>query len=112
MKILIDESLPRQLKQMLLGHEAETVQDVGWGGIQNGELITKAEPIYSVFLTADKNLRYQQNMVGRTLALIIFPTNKLSIVKRLADQLEAALGNIAAGKFIELSMPEDNEDQD
>ena len=110
MKILIDESLPRQLKQMLLDHEADTVQEMGWAGIQNGELIAKAEPIYSVFLTADKNLRYQQNMVGRTLALIIFPTNKLSVVKRLADQLETALGNVMAGKYIELPMPEDDED--
>lgn len=112
MKILIDESLPRQIKQMLMGHEADTVQEVGWGGIQNGDLIAKAESIYSVFLTADKNLRYQQNMVGRTLALIIFPTNKLSVVKRLKDELDAALESIAAGKYIELPMPEEDEDQD
>lgn len=106
MKILIDESLPRHVKHMLAHYKADTVQELGWSGIQNGELIAKAEPEYAVFLTADKNLRYQQNMAGRKLALIILPTNRLSIVKKLADEIERALQHIGAGQYVELEMPE------
>ncbi len=109
MKVLIDESLPRHLEKMLIDHEADTVQGLGWAGIKNGDLISKAEVIYDVFLTADKNLRYQQNMAGRTLALIVFPTNKLSVVKQLAHELEAALSRIQSGEFIELELPHKDE---
>jgi predicted nuclease of predicted toxin-antitoxin system len=112
MRILIDESLPKHLEKMLLNHETDTVQGLGWAGIKNGDLISKAEAIYDVFLTADKNLRYQQNMTGRILALLIFPTNKLSVVKQLANELEAALTRIKSGEFIELEMPNKSEAPD
>lgn len=87
MKILVDESLPRHLKTMLDGYEVDTVQEMGWAGFKNGDLIAFAEADYDVFLTADKNLRYQQNMQGRRLTLIIFPTNKPTVVKQLETQL-------------------------
>lgn len=60
MRVLIDESLPRDLKQKLFGMEIFTVQDMGWAGIKNGELLAKANANFDVFMTADKNLRYQQ----------------------------------------------------
>ena len=88
------------------------MQGMGWAGIKNGDLISKAEAIYDVFLTADKNLRYQQNMTGRTIALLIFPTNKLSVVKQLAKEIEAALSRIKSGECIELEMPRKNESTD
>ncbi len=66
MKILIDESLPRYLKRMLAEHDAQTVQDMGWAGIKNGKLLNLAESEFDVFLTADKNIRYQQNLKGQS----------------------------------------------
>jgi predicted nuclease of predicted toxin-antitoxin system len=105
MKILIDESLPRHLKRMLSAHEADTVQELGWQGTKNGALLARAEGLYEVFLTADKNLRYQQNLQGRTLTIIEFPSNKLSVVKALEDTLLDALEQITQGDYITLALP-------
>lgn len=104
MKILIDESLPRYTLQIVQGYEAYTVQYMGWSGIKNGELLSRAEGQFDIFLTADKNLRYQQNLIGRTIALIVFPSNKLSVVRKLEMQLKTALDSIEPGMFIELSI--------
>lgn len=106
MKILIDESLPRCLKRILTDHETRTVQEMGWNGIKNGELLKLAEPDFEVFLTADKNIRYQQNLKGRGLAIIEFPSNKLSVVKRLEAKLKTTLQQIATGDYVALNWPQ------
>ncbi len=85
MKILIDESLPRHLKQMLSELEAVPVKDMAWTGIRNSELLAKAESEFDVLLTADKNLRYQQNLTGIHLAIIVFPSNRLRTIQGLRD---------------------------
>ncbi len=102
MKVLIDESLPRYLLQLLQEFDAYTVQYMGWSGTKNGEFLNLAEGKFDVFLTADKNLRYQQNFAHRTIALIIFPSNKLSVVKALVSQVKVALLTIERNSFIEL----------
>ena len=102
MKILIDESLPYYLKKALAGYDAKTVQEMGWGGIKNGPLLTLAESIFDIFLTADKNLRYQQNLTGRRLAIIVFPSNRLSVVKTLEVKLKAKIAQATIGDYIEL----------
>lgn len=102
MKILIDENLPRYLKRVLAGHDVSTVQEMGWSGIKNGELLKLAEPGFDLFLTADKNIRYQQNLTGRQLAIIVFPANKLSVVKTLETALKAQIAQTRSGSYIEL----------
>ena len=63
LRILIDEQLPRQLAPYLVGHDARTVQQESWAGLKNGALLTKAEDAgFSVFLTGDQNLEFQQNI--------------------------------------------------
>jgi hypothetical protein len=104
MKILIDESLPHYLLSVLGGYDAYTVQYMGWSGIKikNGALRTLAEEQSDVFLTADKNLRYQQNLTRRTISLVVFPSNRLSVVKQVEFQLQAILETITPGTIIEL----------
>lgn len=67
MKVLIDECAPRALCLFLSkqGHECQTVQETGWSGKQNGELLDLAEAGFDVLITLDTNLRYQQNLSGR-----------------------------------------------
>jgi len=65
MKILLDECTPRLLKRLLSDFEISTVQDMGWTGVTNGALLAMAEAEFDVFVTTDKNLRYQQNLTGR-----------------------------------------------
>ena len=102
MKILIDESLPRYLKQVLHEHDSFTVQEMGWSGVKNGLLLARAEEQFDVFLTTDKNLRYQQNLKHRDVAIVVFPSNRLSVVKQLDTQLHAALATIAPNEVVEL----------
>jgi predicted nuclease of predicted toxin-antitoxin system len=70
MKILLDECTPHVLKRLLSGFEIATVQELGWTGITNGALLRLANDQFDVFITTDKNLRYQQNLKGLRLAII------------------------------------------
>ena len=64
MRILLDEQLPRQLAPYLLGHDVRTVQQESWAGLKNGVLLTRAEDAgFSVFVTGDQNLEFQQNIL-------------------------------------------------
>ena len=102
MKILIDESLPRYVKMMVQNYTSSTVQEMGWSGMKNGTLLAQAEGEFDVFLTADQNLRYQQNLDNRPLAIIVFPSNRLTIVKTLEAALTLALTQVMQGAYIEL----------
>ena len=65
MLILLDEDLPRRLRRQFPGHQVRTVQQQGWGGVGNGELLRRAADAgFEILLTADQNLMYQQNLAG------------------------------------------------
>lgn len=105
MKILLDECTPHVLKRLLTGFEIKTVQDQGWSGITNGKLVRLTEAQFDVLITSDQNLRYQQNLAKRRLAIIQLPTNQVPLVIKLAPQVQATLENIKTGEFIALSLP-------
>jgi len=65
MRILLNECVPWPMHKLLSGHSCSTVQDEGWGGIKNGELLQLAEREFELFITSDQNIRYQQNLIGR-----------------------------------------------
>jgi predicted nuclease of predicted toxin-antitoxin system len=101
-KVLIDECLPRYLKGVLIGHVSQTVRHAGWSGIKNGELLALAEAEFDVFLTADQNLRYQQNLSKRKIAIIELPTNTLSLVKILLPEILNKLTTIEPGDYVQI----------
>ena len=74
MRVLIDECTPKALKRVLAdhGHECRTVQEAGWAGKKNGELLSVAENAFDVLVTVDTNLRYQQNLARRKIASLFF----------------------------------------
>ena len=74
MKILFDHGTPVPLRRSLPGHEISTAYEMGWAELQNGDLLTAAEKDFQAFITTDKNLRYQQNLAGRRLAILVLPT--------------------------------------
>lgn len=102
MKILIDENLPRYLKKVLASYDVHTVQEMGWAGIGNGALLRLAEADFDLFLTADKNLRHQQNLTGRKLSITVFPSNKLSVIKSLEDRLKTRIAQTPVESYVEL----------
>jgi predicted nuclease of predicted toxin-antitoxin system len=73
MRLLLDECLPRRARFFFSegGHECDTVRDAGFSGKENGELIGLAEKKFEVLITIDKNIRYQQDITGRNIAILI-----------------------------------------
>ena len=71
MRILLDESLPRELRDDLPGHAVKTVTEVGCSGVRNGELLRRAAENFDVFVTADQNLQYQQNLAALPVAVVV-----------------------------------------
>jgi predicted nuclease of predicted toxin-antitoxin system len=63
MRILLDECVPGPMRKLLGGQSCSTVQELGWGGIKNGDLLQRAEGEFDLFITSDQNLRYQQSRV-------------------------------------------------
>ena len=89
MRVLLDEQLPRQLAQELRGHDVRTVQQQGWAGLGNGELLRRAaEARFEVFLTADRNLEFQQNLVRSSLRVIVL----VAVSNALEDLLRLVPG--------------------
>jgi hypothetical protein len=71
-RVLLDEQLPRQLAAHIPGHDVRTVQQLGWAGLKNGELLQRAEAdAFETFLTSDQNLEFQQNLKNSKLFVII-----------------------------------------
>ena len=104
MKILFDESVPRLLKRRLPHLDISTVQEMGWAGLRNGELLRRAEEHFDVFVTADQNLRYQQNLSGRKLAILVLPSNQVPLVARLVPVVETLLATIQPGIVVDVPL--------
>ncbi len=104
MKILLDESVPRLLKRRIPHLNISTVQEMGWAGIRNGELLRRAEAQFDVLVTSDQNLRYQQNLSGRKLAILVLPSNQVPVVVHLLPLVETTLATIQPGTLIEIPL--------
>ncbi len=102
MKVLLDGCVPRLLRRHLTNHEVKAAPQIGWGELQNGDLIKAAEKEFDVFVTADKNLRYQQNLKDRKLAIVVVPTNNWPLLEKIADKVVAAVDAATPGSFTEL----------
>ena len=102
MKVLFDVNVPRPLRRHLPGHQVAISQERGSAELRNGDLLAAAEADFDVLLTADQNLKYQQNMAGRKIAIIVLPTNYMPDVLELAPKIRAVLDRIKPGDYIEL----------
>ena len=78
---------------------------MGWTGIKNGELLRRAEGQFDVFVTADQQLRHQQNLSGRKLAIIVIPTNQVRTVGALLPKIEESVKRAQPGTFLEIELP-------
>ena len=102
MKIIIDECVPGIVKRGLPDLGIVSVQDMGWAGIKNGQLLRLVAEEFDVLITSDKNLRHQQNLPIRDLAVIILPSNQVPIVKGLLPEIEKALMDISPRELREI----------
>jgi|SRR5947209_17229099 len=102
MRILLDESLPRDLGREIPGHEVTTVQQAGWAGVQNGELLRRAAGRFDVLVTGDQNIEYQQNPASMPVAVIILvaKSNRLAALRPLIPELLETLAGLGSPTFI------------
>lgn len=94
MKVLLDECTPHVLKRLLTDFEITMVQELGWAGITNGSLLQLADAQFDVLITSDQNLKFQQNLANRQLAIIQLPTNQVPMIIDLAPRVRQTLGSI------------------
>ena len=93
MRILPDESLPQELRNELPEHTVVTVLEAGWSGLKNGELLLKAADRFDVFVTADQNLQFQQNLssLPLTVLVLVAVSNRIELLRPLVPGLRSAL---------------------
>ena len=87
--------------------EIMTVQELGWAGITNGALLQLADEQFDVLITSDQNLKYQQNLANRQLAIVQLPTNQVPLVTKLAPKIQQTLNVIKTGEFVQITLSED-----
>jgi predicted nuclease of predicted toxin-antitoxin system len=107
MRVLLDEQLPRRLARELTGHDVRTVQQVGWSGLKNGELLRRAaDEGFKVFLTADLNLQFQQNLARARVAVVVLAasSNKFEDLLPLIPRALEAISRSVAGQVIQVSV--------
>lgn len=103
MRILLDEGVPKPLRKHLSQHVVHTVPEQGWDSIQNGKLLNLVEQEgYEVFLTADKNMSYQQAFEGRRFGILVLSTNHWPTVSRHTEAVADAVNTIIPGQVIEV----------
>jgi predicted nuclease of predicted toxin-antitoxin system len=101
LKILIDQNVSARLARLLPGHDVVDASRKGWAELTNGDLLTAAEiDGFEVMITADQNIRYQQNLAGRRIALLVLSTNQLDILFANVDRICAALDQVTTGAYM------------
>ena len=108
MRILLDECVPRPLAREIVGHDIQTIHELGWNGKKNGELLALMETAgFEVLLTVDQNLQFQQNLAGSTVAVLIMKarSNRLTDLAPMISKILTALATIQRGE-INVDYPE------
>ena len=106
MLILFDQGTPVPLRRSLSNHLVSTAYELGWSTVTNGELIHLAEQKgYGLLITTDTNLRYQQNLTGRKIAILVLTTTSWPRIRQVTAEIQSAVAVIKAGDYQELIVP-------
>ena len=102
MRILLDESTPQKLRLLIDSrHAVFTTQFQGWSGLKNGELLTVAERSgFDLFITADQEISYQQNLTNGSIAVIVLSTNNWTVVKEQSNAIGVAIERATPGTLL------------
>ena len=108
MVVLLDNNAPRGLIRALIGHEVAEARERGWATLKNGDLLDAAERAgFDVRVTADKNLRYQQNLDSRRIAIVVLTQLRWRLVRKRLEEISAAVNTARAGSFAAVEIPFD-----
>ena len=105
MRVLFDQGTPAPLRRVLGGHTVETAYERGWSTLQNGELIAAAESArFDVLVTTDKNIRYQQNLAARSIAVVVLLTTSWPRIQQSLPQVVTAVEDAIPGSYFEVQV--------
>lgn len=104
MRVLFDQGTPAPLRRALSGHEVVTAFEAGWSEISNGEPLAKAEEQFDVLVTTDKQLRYQQNLTGRSTAILVLPYASWIKLQPHAPTIASAINALTPSSYVELEL--------
>ena len=109
MKVILDENVPQKLRLLIEdGHTVVTTWFQGWSGLKNGALLNAAEEAgFDLFITADRELSYQQNLASRKMALVVLSTNNWGLVKAHIAEILAAISAVTPGSYAKVAIPFD-----
>jgi len=105
MKILFDQGTPVPLRRYLPGHTIDTAYEKGWSTLANGDLLTTAEQAgYELLITTDRNLRYQQNLAERQIAIVVLLSTSWPRIQPHTDRIQALVDAVHPGEYHEVSI--------
>ena len=100
MRILLDENTPRGVRRILASHDVRTAPEMGWAGVSNGQLLDEAEKAgFDALVTCDQNIVFQQNLVGRNIAVVVLSTNTWPIIRAQPQSVRRAVADASPGAF-------------
>ena len=102
MRILFDQGTPVPLRDRLTGHVVQTVFELGWSNLANGALLASAENSFDLLITTDQQLRYQQNLSGRSLSILVLMTTSWPRMMQSVPLILQEISQMSAGEYREL----------
>lgn len=105
MRLLLDECIPKRLSREFADQEVRTVQQAGWGGLENGRLLSAAEREFDVFITVDQSLQFQRNISGYSIAVVVLEarTNDIEDLRPLMPRVRELLAELRPGQVVRVS---------
>src|ERR1022692_4061610 len=104
MRVLFDQATPVPIRPHLEGHEVRTAAQQGWSTLKNGELLSAAEAAgFDLLLTTDKNMRYQQNLAGRKIAVVVLGQQQWPKLRAYVQQIVDAVKTATPGSYMEIA---------
>jgi hypothetical protein len=105
MKILFDQGTPKPLRSYLRDHDVITAHQMGWSTLRNGELLSAAEAAcFNLFVTTDRNLRYQQNLTSRTIAIVVLGSGQWPRIEASVESVIVAVRRASIGTYEEVAL--------
>ena len=106
MRLLFDQGTPVPLRRFLPGHEVSTTYERGWSSLINGDLLDRAEQEgFTVFVTTDSNLKYQQNLAFREISIVALTTTSWPRIQRAIDVVVRTIDDASGRSYTEVQIP-------
>lgn len=105
MKVLLDEMLPIDVRELLPGHDVSTAAYAELAGVPNGELIRRAVAAgFDVIVSLDRGIPQQQNLPRQGIALVLIPNNDVDLIRPYADRLSMAIDAATPGSAVRVAL--------